>query len=128
MRPIVEYDFTITWGLPFRLPFTWEQANGDPVNLTGYVRARAEVRPAEGDSHLIVAFATEPADGEGRIELGGAAGTIVMSLPEPQTWDVRREGVYDLFLYHEDETVEPVKFAAGKQRLVRSVTRRVVSA
>jgi hypothetical protein len=120
-KPIVVHDFTITWGLPFRLPFTWEHADGSPVDISDYT-ARAESRPAAGDSHLIVAFDTAPGDGEGLIELGGPAGTITLTLAEEQGWTVRRAGVYDLFLYPPDGGV-PVKFAAGAQSIDTSVTR-----
>lgn len=124
-KPIVEYDITVTQGLPFRQSFTWQQASGSPVDLSSIVSARAEVRPKTGDSHLIVAFATDPTPDEGLIELGGEDGTVVMRLAEPLTWAVRRTGVYDLYLYQEDVDAPPVKFAAGRQLLVASVTRRV---
>lgn len=127
MRPIIEHDFTITWGRRFRLPFTWEQADETPVDLAAIASARCESRPAPGDSHVIVAFDTSPVEGEGRIHLGdeddGDPGQIVLTLDEEQVLAVTREGVYDLWLYPVDPAAQPIKFSAGRQLLDKSITR-----
>jgi hypothetical protein len=75
------YDMTIFQGATFNRVFTWRV--GSPatnVNLTGFA-ARMQLR-AKAESATVVLEATTA---NGRITLGGAAGTVTVSLPAELT-------------------------------------------
>jgi len=57
----------------FVLPLTWQESDGSPVDLTGY-SARLQVSDPSDTPVLLLT------DAEG-IALGGAAGTITLSVP-----------------------------------------------
>ncbi len=65
---------------------------GQIVDLTGYT-AKMQIRDRKG-GELLVELTTE----NGRIVLGGAAGTILLTLDHATTAAMRRGGVYDLEL------------------------------
>lgn len=70
------YDMTIWQGATFQRVFTWRV--GTPaanVNLTGYT-ARMQLRTAANAATPVLEATTE----NGRITLGGAAGTITLNL------------------------------------------------
>lgn len=84
------YNFEIDQGSTFTLPLTWNDAEGDPINLTGFA-ARMEVR----SPNLVDVF-DEFTDGSG-ITLGGATGTIDVLFESSDTSDYTwRNGVYDI--------------------------------
>ena len=75
------YDMTIWQGATFQRVFTWRV--GTPaanVNLTGYT-ARMQLRTAANAATPVLEATTE----NGRITLGGAAGTITLNLPATVT-------------------------------------------
>ncbi len=87
------YDITIYQGASFSQVFTWKDENGAAINLTGYT-ARLKVRPAIDSSTVLISLA----DGSG-ITLGGAAGTITVSISATDTAALTAMlGVYDLEL------------------------------
>ena len=67
------YNLVIEHGSTFQLDLTWTDANGDPVDLSGF-SAAMDVRTRDGD--LVVDVGAD-----GTITLGGAAGTIAIELP-----------------------------------------------
>jgi hypothetical protein len=74
------YDTDLPQGATFTRTLTWKTGvPATPVNLAGYT-ARMQVRRAPG-SPLIVELTTE----NGRITLGGAAGTIDLSIDAATT-------------------------------------------
>lgn len=87
------YDIAIYQGSTWARQLTWLDDAGDPFNLTGYT-ARMQVRDQQNSVELLE-LTTE----DGRIALGGAAGTISLTLTAAETaaltwvW-----GVYDLEL------------------------------
>ena len=68
------YTLTIDQGATLSLVLTWKDSSGNLVNLTGYT-ARATLRPTYSSSTTIISLTTE----NGRISLGGAAGTITLT-------------------------------------------------
>jgi|688.fasta_scaffold1407272_2 hypothetical protein len=70
-------------------------ASATPVNLTGY-SARMQVRPETDSATVLVELTTE----NGRLALGGAAGTIDMEIEAEVTATIDRDGVYDLEIYN----------------------------
>lgn len=88
------YDITIEQGTTFRLSLIWKDSEGDPVNLTGYT-ARMQMRRRHSATEKILDLTTQ----NGAIALGGAAGTIEVTVPATATDDISvRSGVYDLEL------------------------------
>lgn len=73
------YNFTIEQGATFSRTLTWK-INSNLVNLTGY-SARLKAR---NNNSRIVVFSLTSATGGG-ITLGGAAGTIVLSVSADDT-------------------------------------------
>jgi hypothetical protein len=65
------YDIHCEQGATFHRRLTWRDADGDPINLTGYT-ARMQVRRRSGDQGVVLELTTE----NDRITLGDAAGTI----------------------------------------------------
>ena len=75
------YDMTIWQGATFQRVFTWRV--GTPaanVNLTGYT-ARMQLRISSDAATPALEATTE----NGRITLGGAAGTVTLDLPATVT-------------------------------------------
>lgn len=81
-------------GATFAYSITWKDSTGTPINLTGY-SARMQVRPAVSSSTLRL----ELTSANGRISLGGSAGTISLSISAADTAALPAGGyVYDLEL------------------------------
>lgn len=95
------YDITIYQGASFNQLLTWRDENNALVNLTGYT-ARMMARNAAGASSPFLTLTTE----NGGIALGGAAGTITLSMTPAQTAALApANGVYDLELASAGGTV-----------------------
>lgn len=88
------YDFHIDQGATFRKVIVWKDPNDVPINLTDYT-ARMQIRKTINSDEVYVEATTE----NGYITLGGANGTIEISIPASVTKDFQfRRGVYDLEL------------------------------
>lgn len=70
------YDIIIEQGADWRLVITWKDAEGAPVNLTGYT-ARMQVRESFASKVKVFDLTTE----NNLIALAAADGTITMHLP-----------------------------------------------
>lgn len=70
-------------------------ASATPVDLTNY-SARMQVRPETDASEVMVELTTE----NGRLTLGGAAGTIDIEIEASVTETFDVDGVYDLKIYN----------------------------
>jgi hypothetical protein len=87
------YDITIYQGATFTQQFTWKDQNGTAIDLTGYT-ARMMARTAVDNATPFISLATG-----GGIALGGAAGTITLTMSDAQTAALAAQyGVYDLEL------------------------------
>lgn len=87
------YNFTIYQGATFSRILTWKDENGDLIDLTGFT-ARMQIRK-KIDGDLLADMTTA----NSKIALGGAAGTITLSLTASETAAINSsKGVYDLEL------------------------------
>lgn len=86
-------DLCIQQGATFSRLIRWK-ADGASVNLTGYT-ARMQIRPTAASATTTLSLTTENA----RIALGGAAGTITLSISATDTAAIAAgRYVYDLEL------------------------------
>lgn len=76
-------DLDIEQGATFTRVFTWQDAGGEPVDLTGYA-ARLQVRETHGSLESVLDLSSPSAG----LELGGAAGTITLTITASQTADI----------------------------------------
>lgn len=67
------YDFTLDAGTDTDVTFTYNDTDGNPINLSGY-SADMELKSAPGGSTALTL-----STGNGKIALGGAAGTVTVS-------------------------------------------------
>ena len=111
------YNFTIEQGATFSLTFRWKDTAGNIINLSGFT-ARAQFRYAKLDDEILLSMTTE----NGRIILGGAAGTIQILLDAATTaaidWTAAR---YDIELVNAGGVV--TRLVEGKVKVSNEVTR-----
>lgn len=87
-----KYDITCDQGSTFSRVLTWKDSNGDPINLTGYT-ARMQLRVESTSTAAALSLTTE----NGRIALGGSAGTITLTIAAADTASLASGPyVYDL--------------------------------
>jgi tRNA threonylcarbamoyladenosine modification (KEOPS) complex Pcc1 subunit len=111
------FDFKIEQGATFYQPLVWKDGNGALVNLTGYT-ARMQIRKTVKSDTTILSLTTE----NGRITLGGAAGTILLQVSATDTAAlVACCGVYDLELQASNGNV--VRLLEGEIEISKEVTR-----
>lgn len=114
------YDIVLDKGATFSKKFTWRDAGGSPVDLTGYT-AKAQVRLDEDDATAILTFDTEAAPAT--IVLGGVLGTIVMSQTKATTAGLDTPSttpLYDLELY--DPTGVAIRLIDGRFHIKPNMT------
>jgi hypothetical protein len=110
------YDILIEQGATFSQVITYKD-NGVAVNLTGYT-ARMQVRATLESASTLVELTTA----NGRIALGGAAGTITLSISATDTEALTAgRGVYDLELVSGSGIV--TRLLQGVATISRNVTR-----
>ena len=73
--PAETYDITADQGATYSVVITYKNSNGTPINLTGYT-ARMQLRASYASATAALSLTTE----NGRIALGGAAGTITLTV------------------------------------------------
>lgn len=89
-----DYDILIEQGSTFVLPITWKDPSGTPINITNY-SARMQIRRTVKATDVVLSL-TSPS---GEIQLGGTAGTIVVTISATATDALTIvRGVYDLEL------------------------------
>ena len=112
------YDFTIYQGASFDRTFTWR--TGDPatnVNLTSYT-GRMQVR----GNTAAPTVALEVSTSNGRMALGGSAGTITMTLTATETAALTPgQYVYDLEMVSAGGEV--TRLLEGRATISAEVTR-----
>lgn len=111
------HNITIEQGATFRLSLIWNDAAGDPINLTGYT-ARMQVRRKHSSADpALLSFTTE----DGSITLGGSAGTVTVVGLATLTDDLTiKSGVYDLELVNGAEVTRLIE---GAVTITPEVTR-----
>jgi hypothetical protein len=111
------FDLKIEQGATFRRVFTWRDSNGALVNLTGYT-ARMQIRRRKSSTDVEHSATTS----NGGIALGGALGTVTVTIPANVTEDFAfNSGVYDLELVASDNVV--TRFVEGAVEVSKEVTR-----
>ena len=111
------YDLTIYQGATFSQTLTWKDASDALVNLTGYT-ARMMARTSIDAASPFLTLTTE----NGCITLGGATGTIALSISATDTATISAQGgVYDLELVSGSGVV--TRLLSGNVFINREVTR-----
>lgn len=116
-------DIEIVQGATFLVNLEWQDAQGTPINLTGYT-ARMQIRADHTADAVLIGLNTE----NGRIALntpstGGIELKITAADAEDITWT---SGVYDLELVHmvgQEEVVQNILY--GNVTVRRNVTKHV---
>jgi hypothetical protein len=88
------YNINIEQGATFTRTITWKDSANVAINLTGYT-ARMQIRERVESSTALVSLTNSSG-----ITLGGAAGTVVITITATQTDALpnMKKGVYDLEL------------------------------
>jgi hypothetical protein len=82
------YDIVADQGATYSQVFTWKDSNGDPVSLVGWT-GRMQVRSRVPSATTVLDLTTA----NGGVTLGGAAGTVTVSVSAADMADVDA-GVY----------------------------------
>ncbi len=85
------YNFVCEQGATFEKVLTLRDADGELYDFTG-CSARMQVRKDPKATETLISLTTE----NGRLTLGGAAGTIEFFIEADDTSAIARDGVYDL--------------------------------
>lgn len=86
-------DLSIEQGATFNLIMTYQDENGDPIDLTG-MTARMQLRRQALSQLPLISLTTE----NGRITLGGVTGEIILNISATDTEELTGSGQYDLEL------------------------------
>lgn len=106
----------IEQGAVYDAVFTYEDASGRPIDLTGW-SAKMQFRRFVGGTLLL-----EASTANGRITLGGPAGTVIVHIPASVTSGVALSGVYDLDLIPPAGADGTIRLLSGPMRLSPAVT------
>jgi hypothetical protein len=110
------YDLCIQQGATFTKVITWKR-DGALVNLTGWT-ARMQIRATTEAATALIDLTTE----NGRIALGGTAGTITLTISATDTAALTAgRGVYDLELVSPGGLV--TNLMGGVVSIPRNITR-----
>lgn len=112
-----EGDIIVEQGATFDVPMTWQDAEGDLIDLTGWT-AKLQVRDYPGSGDVLLDMNTE----NGQIVLGGAEGTIRLLLSMAETAALTFDnGKYQLELYTPSSQTERLlkgRFIVDKEVVV----------
>jgi hypothetical protein len=112
------YNLTVEQGATLSKVITWTDENGAAVNLTNYL-ARAQGRRTQGASTALFDIDNGT---KGGIVLGGAAGTITLTITDEVTAVIPAcRGVWDLELESPSGVV--TRLLEGKLTVTAEVTR-----
>lgn len=116
--PPFRVPLTIFQGATFQKTLTWKVGKPpQPVDLTG-CSARMQVRPQVASATVLLELTTD----NGRILLGGPAGTVQLQLTPAETAPLAFvAAVYDLEIVHPGGQVR--RLASGQVKLNPEVTR-----
>lgn len=99
-----KHDMVLDQGSTFTRQITWKDSTDSPVDLTGYT-ARMQIRSTVRGANTVLSLTTE----NGRIALGGAAGTIDLTIAATTT-----------------ATLEPTTYAYDLELVSGSVVTRLL--
>jgi len=121
------YSFIIEEGATLNLQIDWSDANGNPIDLTGY-HSRMQIRPTiESDVVILSLSSSFSEDGTG-ISLNGASGELPLSSGSLaiQISATTTEGLNFVDAYYDLEMVRGDvvnRLLEGKVKLSKNVTR-----
>ena len=110
-----EYNIVFRKGGAWTRTFTWERPKGTPVSLTG-AEADLQIRENVDDTTALVSLSESSG-----ITLGGAAGTIIVTLTSTQTNLDIENGVYDLRIKESGGDWDYL--LSGSVKVIKTVTR-----
>lgn len=116
---VAQYDDTAAAGATYTLELTWKDGDGAAVNLTGYTAqymARAKI-----DDTAAALSVSEVSNGQGVITLGGAAGTVNVTINATTTATLSGWYVYDLLLT--SAAGVKTRLIEGSLKVAQAVTR-----
>lgn len=87
------YNMIVDQGSTFTRSITYNDSAGNPINLTGYT-AKMQVRETIDSATVVLELSTT----NGRIALGGVAGTISLTVPAANMNFASGQYAYDLEL------------------------------
>lgn len=109
------HNLVIEKGATFSRTFTYKDANGALINLTGYT-ARMHIRKQKGSVDMLVSLTSSSG-----ITLGGALGTVAIVISATATAAIAVDsGVYDIELVTGDTVL---RFLEGTVTFSPEVTR-----
>lgn len=112
------HDITIDKGATFTMRAIWMDSAGALMNLTQF-SARMQIRKSHKDETVMVSLTSDPAGG---IVLGGAAGTVDITITDETTSAIQgARGVYDIELISFDGVV--TRLLEGAVEFTPEVTR-----
>lgn len=112
-----KYDLVIEQGSTFERKLYWKDEDGNAIDLTSY-SAIMDIRDKKDDANVIITLST----GNNRITLGGAAGTIILTIADADTDDLDFDwAFYDLEL--KNSSNKKVRLIQGRVKLSKEVTR-----
>ncbi len=112
------YNWTIYQGATNKLPLTYKDADGKPIDLTDY-SARMQVRRLHSSVEVLLCLDSSTGSG---IVLGGKAGTIEIRIEADKAALLNfSQGVYDFELINPEGEVE--RLIEGIVKLSPEVTR-----
>ncbi len=114
-EPVAKLDLCLYRSDNFNHQITWQDAAGDPIDLTGYT-ARMQARKNVGNINVLMTAT----DGNGLV-LGGVAGTVDIQLSPAQTNISNKDNVYDLEVT--SPTSEVTSLVQGLFTVIQDVTR-----
>ena len=110
--------FIIEQGATFRKVLTLKDSSGSLINLTGYPSAEMDLRKNQDDADTATTLTTA----NGRIALGGSAGTITLEISNTDTAALTvGDGVYDLELV--DSSNKVLRIMEGTYSIRGNVSR-----
>ena len=112
------HHFIIEQGATFSQTLTLKDSSGTVINLTGYPSAEMDLRRTQDDSSEVISLTTA----NGRISLGGSAGTITLLISNTDTAALTvGDGVYDLELV--DSSNKVLRIMEGTYSIRGNVSR-----
>lgn len=111
------YDLAIEQGSRFLLTITWRDANGDPINLTGYSVGGMKLRELELVPHVHAGDVVQDWSAFVTITTP-ASGLITVDVPATSTDDLTAvRGLYDLELIPASGAAHAFKLLKGRWSL-----------
>jgi hypothetical protein len=114
-----KYNFTIEQGAKFTRSFTWKDANGSPINVSGY-SFRLMARTGIDDTTTVISLST----GNGITITDGPGGKFQVSMTASQTAALSfQAALYDIEAVPPSGEADAIRLLEGTVNLSREVTR-----